>query len=272
MLIQQLPKTLRLSYQIDHADLSGQFTAHWGNEIFTLPEPFSSVQVASARHDDGWRCWDANPKIDLASGRPIDFMHLAVREHTALNRKGIADVTALDLYAGLLVNMHGCGLYNGRYGTSDIPGLERYSAQELPVVQTFLAEHETKQQVLKAQLRNARHVQEDVLERQLWTNYQLLQVWDRLSLYFYLHDLAKASPLVLDSVPRDYMGNIAKIQIIPQASNIVTLSPYPFASSPITFTLVVRDIPDRKYVSDSDLQEAFQLAPPQKLSFQVMTC
>ena len=179
MIVRQLPGILRITYQIDHADLAGQFTTHWGNATFAHPMPLAALQIASTLHDNGWRYWDLNPKIDPANGRPIDFMHIDVGDHTDLYRKGISEVMATDPYAGLLVNMHGCGLYNGRYGTLDVPGLERYSAQDLLIVKAFIGEHEAQQHALKEQLKDADQLQDEAFEQQLWTNYQLLQIWDR---------------------------------------------------------------------------------------------
>jgi hypothetical protein len=271
MIVQRLPEILRITYQIDHADLAGQFATHWGNTIFARPMPLPALQIASTRHDNGWRHWDLNPKIDPATGHPIDFMHMDVSEHTNLYRKGISEVIATDPYAGLLVSMHGCGLYNSRYGTMDVPGLESYSAQDLPIVKAFISEHEAKQHALKVQLREAGQLQDETFERQLWTNYQLLQIWDRLSLYFCLHDLATATALILGPVPMDYAGQVTNLQVTPQSGNSVTISPYPFALSPLTFTLIMRDIPDCKYASDSDLRDALHAAIPQVLSFQAMS-
>jgi hypothetical protein len=271
MIVQQLPETLRITYQIDHADLAGQFTAHWGNATFAQPAPLHAVQIASTRHDDGWRDWDLNPKIDPANGHPIDFMHMDIREHTNFYRKGIASVTATDPYAGLLVNMHGCGLYNSRYGTLDVPGLERYTAQELPIVQAFIAEHEAKQQALKKQLSGAEATQIEAFEQQLWTNYQLLQTWDLLSLHFCLHNLTNANPLTLGPILTDSAEQTTNVQVIPQDRDTVAISPYPFASSPLTFTLTVRDIPHRHYASDSDLRNTLDAATPQVIRFQVIS-
>jgi hypothetical protein len=269
MIVQPLPEILRVTYQIDHAGLAGQFTAHWGNATFARPAPLRAVQIASNRHDDGWRDWDLNPKIDPANGHPIDFMHMDVHEHTNFYRKGIASVTAIDPYAGLLVNMHGCGLYNSRYGTLDVPGLERYTAQELPIVQAFITEHEARQQALKKQLSGAEPDRTRAFEQQLWINYRLLQTWDLLSLYFCLHDLANAAPLTLGPISTDYAEQITSLQVIPQDRETVTISPYPFASSPLTFTLTVHDIPNRRYAGDSDLRDALHGAAPRVMKFQV---
>ncbi len=270
MIVQRLPGILRITYQIDHADLAGQVVTHWGNTMFARPMPLPALQIASTQHDNGWRHWDLNPKINPATGHPIDFMHMDVGEHTNIYRKGISEVTATDPYAGLLVSMHGCGLYNSRYGTMDVPGLESYSTQDLPLVKAFIGENEARQHALKEQLREADQLQDEPFERQLWTNYQLLQIWDRLSLYFCLHNLATATALLLGPVPTDYAGQVTHLQVTPQSGDSVTISPYPFALSPLTFALITRDIPDCKYASANDLRNALHTALPQVLSFQAM--
>jgi Protein of unknown function (DUF3891) len=271
MIVQRLSGILRITYQVDHADLAGQFATHWGNTMFACPMPLPALQVASAQHDNGWRRWDLNQRINPATGHPIDFMHMDVREHTNIYREGISKVTATDPYAGLLVSMHGCGLYNSRYGTMDVPGLESYSAQDLPIVKAFIGENEAKQRALKEQLREAGQLQDETFEQQLWANYQLLQIWDRLSLYFCLHDLATAAALILGPAPTDYAGQVTNLQVTPQGSNSVAISPYPFALSPLFFTLIMRDIPDCKYANDSDLRDALHAAVPRVLSFQAMS-
>jgi hypothetical protein len=40
--------------QNDHAQLSGLFAAHWGNEEFEKPRPYGSLVRAAMFHDRGW--------------------------------------------------------------------------------------------------------------------------------------------------------------------------------------------------------------------------
>src|SRR5881398_3218086 len=80
------------------------------------------------------------PRLD-ASGKPINFLDVDVSSHLAFYRAGIAAVTEHDPYAGLLVSMHGAGIYQQRYGRDPGLGLSRAAAaQEL--VDDFVAEQE----------------------------------------------------------------------------------------------------------------------------------
>jgi hypothetical protein len=40
--------------QNDHAQLSGLFAAHWGNDMFEKPRPYASLVRAAMFHDRGW--------------------------------------------------------------------------------------------------------------------------------------------------------------------------------------------------------------------------
>lgn len=50
--------------QEDHAELSAQFAAHWGNNNFCKPRPYESMVFATAYHDSGFRDWEGIPPIN----------------------------------------------------------------------------------------------------------------------------------------------------------------------------------------------------------------
>ena len=50
-------------------------------------------------------------------GPPVNFIDVHISAHLAFYRACIAAVTEQDLYAGLLVSMHGAGIYRQRYGS-----------------------------------------------------------------------------------------------------------------------------------------------------------
>ena len=55
----------------------------------------------------------------------MNFLDVDVRSHLAFYRAGIAAVTEQDEHAGLLVSMHGAGIYRQRYGLDPALGLTR---------------------------------------------------------------------------------------------------------------------------------------------------
>ncbi len=131
-----------------------------------------SLKVATGRHDDGWAVWERAPRVD-GDGTPVNFLDVDVRSHLAFYRAGIAAITEQDEHAGLLVSMHGAGIYRQRYGLD--PGLGLTRAPEVQdEVDAFVAEQEAKFGGDPGDHRS---------------EYELLQVFDRLSLYFCMRDV-----------------------------------------------------------------------------------
>jgi hypothetical protein len=205
--------------QIDHADLSGALARAWA----ARGPRHDSLAIAAARHDDGWAVWERSPRIDRDSGKPVNFLDVDVTSHLAFYRAGIAAITEEDPYAGLLVSMHGAGIYQQRYGRDPSLGLSR-AAEVQELVDGFVAEQEAAY--------DARIAAVGVDEEQRWRDYELLQFYDRLSLYFCMRD-AEA-------------GDAAELQgyeLEPLGPWHVRLRPYPFGDAPARFSLVRRLLP-----------------------------
>jgi hypothetical protein len=209
MIVRDLGDAWQIVLQTDHADLSAAFARAW-----KTPLPPSLV-IATERHDDGWAVWEQAPRVD-ADGKPVNFLEVDIRSHLAFYRAGIAAITEQDADAGLLVSMHGAGIYRQRYGLD--PGLGLSRAAELQEeVDAFIAEQESKFGGSPG-------------DRQ--ADYELLQLFDRLSLYFCMRDLEG--------------GENAELQgytLEPVAPWHVRLSPYPFAAGTDGFSLVRRVLP-----------------------------
>jgi hypothetical protein len=235
--------------QTDHADVSGQLARAWGNaDGIASPAPLDSVAIAAERHDDGWAVWERAPGLDRAGTGPRNFLDVEVPSHLAFYRAMIAAVTDQDAYAGLLVSMHGSGIYRGRYGTQ--PSLELTFADEVrEQVERFVAEQEGLQGRLAADL----HVGDE--ER--WTNYRLLQIYDRLSLYFCLRDVEAGEGEAIEPVPLDYAGGEASVALEPAGGWRVRLDPFPLAESPTDLVLRRRLLPKRSWPSEDSFRADF---------------
>lgn len=200
--------------QTDHADLSAQFAASWSDPA----ELSDSLEIATRRHDDGWAVWERAPRVD-GDGTPVNFLDVDVRSHLAFYRAGIAAITEQDEHAGLLVSMHGAGIYRQRYGLDPALGLTRAPEAEAEV-EAFVAEQEAKFGGDPGEHRG---------------DYELLQLFDRLSLYFCMRDVEA--------------GETAEIQgyrLEPVAPWHVRCHPFPFGGSPSEFSLVRRVLPKSK--------------------------
>jgi hypothetical protein len=199
-------------FQTDHADLSGAFARVWADR----GSRHGSLALAAGRHDDGWAVWERAPMVDAETGTPVNFLDVGIPSHLAFYRACIAAVTEQDAYAGLLVSMHGAGIYRERYGLD--PGLGLARAEEhKELVDAFVEEQEAKFGGDPGEHRN---------------DYELLQLYDRLSLYFCMRD-----------VERGEEAELQDFRLEPLGSWRVRLEPFPFRERPARFRLARRLVP-----------------------------
>ena len=211
MIVRDLGDAWQVVLQTDHADLAAELARAWGEQ----GPHHASLTIAAERHDDGWAVWEQAPRVD-PEGKPVNFLEVDVRSHLAFYRAGIAAITEQDADAGLLVSMHGAGIYRQRYGLDEALGLAR-AAEVQGEVDAFVAEQEAK-------------FGGEPGDR--WGDYELLQLYDRLSLYFCMRDVEQ--------------GEAAELQgyrLEPVAPWHVRLTPYPLRDGAAQFSLVRRVIP-----------------------------
>jgi hypothetical protein len=209
--------------QTDHADLSADFGRQWAG----LDGRRDSLILATERHDDGWAVWEQAPGFDPARQCPVNFLDVDISAHLAFYRAGIAAVTDQDPYAGLLVSMHGAGIYRQRYGSDLALSLTRVGEAK-QAVDAFVTEQEAAY--------TSRMEQVGVSDDERWRDYYLLQIYDRLSLYFCMRDLEAGESVALG----DYT-------LEPVEPWTVRMTPFPFAEAPARFTLVRRLVPMRTW-------------------------
>lgn len=250
MLVRDRGDFWQLVRQPDHADLSGQLARAWGNADVAPPRPRDSVVLAATRHDDGWAVFDRRPAWDPDHGRPRYFLDVPVLSHLAFYRACIQVVSEEDPYAGLLVSMHGAGIYNGRYGTQ--PGqAPTFAEQAREQVEAFIREQERTHPERAAAL--------GLSEPERWTSYKLLQAYDRLSLAFCLGEweTSDAEPDAIEPVPVDYDGTEVELRLEPVGPWRVRFDPYPFAASPARFTLVRKLLLKAPFEGNEDFRQAY---------------
>jgi Protein of unknown function (DUF3891) len=220
MIVRDLGDAWQVILQTDHADLSGAFARAWRTPVS------ESLVIAAERHDDGWAVWEQAPRVD-DQGKPVNFLEVDIRSHLAFYRAGIAAITEQDADAGLLVSMHGAGIYRQRYGLDPALGLAR-AAEVQELVNAFGGSPGDRQD-----------------------DYELLQLFDRLSLYFCMRDLVGGEAAELQGYALEPVGPWR-----------VALDPFPFAESPSSFSLVRRVVP-------KDGSVDLLAAPPQETAITV---
>jgi hypothetical protein len=205
--------------QINHADLSGDFARGWAER----EGRHDSLTLAAARHDDGWAVWERSPLVD-ENGKPINFFDVSVHSHLAFYRACIAAVTEEDPYAGLLISMHGAGVYRQRYGLDPALPLLTEASEFKGDVDAFVDEQELGYERRIAAI--------GASEEERWRDFGLLELYDRLSLYFCMKDVEAGEEAELQGY-----------RLQPVAPWRIRIDPFPFAESPARFSLVRRLVP-----------------------------
>lgn len=252
MIVSRRPEGLLVVRQVDHQDQCRLMARAWGANGFERLDRWPSVERAAERHDEGWRSWERWPEID-DRGRPTDFADLDRTAHVRLYSEGIRAAAGLSDEVGLLVSMHGQGLYEKRLGL-DGPPPPRAGR---PVgIGAFLAGQDRLQAALRARLGGG-----EALASWAWAAYRLLQAWDLLSLYLIWRALPAGHAGVLPAVPRHADDDGVAIALTPSGPRCGAMDPYPFAVDPLELPVRSRLIEDRPYRSHTDLRRALDDAP-----------
>lgn len=279
MFVADGPAGFRLVTQPDHADLSGQLARHWGNETFEKPEPYVSMIIASENHDYGWKQYDLTPRIHDDEARPVGFRELASDEWTDFYGSGVEATADIDLYAGLMVSLHASGLRRQGYGLrSGIPDLHTD-----PDYASFVEEQEQFQDRIMEQLQDtdrfapyATATEQEFLSEihetgdyaghcRTWCNYQLLQLFDLLSIYFCDNALDETT---VGPAPVTHDAEATELTITPIDETNVRIDPYPFDSSPLTLSTTGRYVPNT-FENQAELTELYYESDPETLDFTV---
>lgn len=278
MIISENAECYRMISQNDHGDLAGQFAAHWGNHQFAKLAPYSSMVLAAETHDNGWWDWDIYPSID-EQGAPIPFTRTPREFRSTFYGKGIDNVIARDPYAGLIVSMHGVGLPQKRYGT-----MPTMVDRDDPSSQKFIAEREPTHKEMIEKLSRMEQYGGSTSQEHIWHNYLLMQVFDRLSLFFcsnfdittvaaagshtkegkaYYGSTIKPTPL--------HAGNeTGEIQLRVVDRQTVVVDPYPFDESPLRVSVRGKLIRKIKYQSQNEFREVYGKAQRQEFAFTLL--
>jgi hypothetical protein len=245
--------------QNDHAQLSGLFAAHWGNDTFEKPQPYASLVRAAMFHDRGWIRYETGPQLNSETGKtpsyrevPNDRMQLEAFEWAG------DWLSAIDPYAGLMIIKHRSGLWQGRYGViTHPPAIQRGTLP--PDIQAFIARSEAKQKVAAEKLD----------AKEIAINYNLLQVWDMMSLYICSTEVLK--PDRIEPVPVAYSGAAGVgMTLTPLQSDTIALNPYPFDQPSLTTNVLLRRLPQTKFMDSAELQTVYFKTAPQIASFKLV--
>jgi Protein of unknown function (DUF3891) len=254
LILQRFRGQLLVVHLTDHSRQVGEFAHHWGNDVVSQPSPRSNVLEAATVHDGGWAS-DTYPPLNPETGWPRDFRGLSPHYQVPMYRGCVEQALARGPFQAMLVSLHLSGLYNNRFGTAPMP--RTWNTDERALAETFLAEQENLRRTLAPTVLG-RPMRSDITEEtELWRNYRLLQIWDRLSI-LYTFRLAAGGELAPLPLPND---SETRLQCTAAGELSMTLDPYPFDDSPGIFPLPAKLIPDHRYASVEAFREALERTP-----------
>jgi hypothetical protein len=268
MIVTRRGGALQLVQQVEHGRVAGELAAAWGNAAFAVPTPLGPVRTAAARHDEGWRAWDARVLFHELERRPLHFTEIDAGEHIRLYRQGVERVSLADVYAGVLVGMHWTGLYRGRWSA---PGATARigRGEDDRRLQDEVVGDEERRWIGAKQRAWTDDEPRSIFETGLWHNYELLQLWDLLSLYLavtppdetgagsgvvpwgpQLRELEHApQDVVLPAVSASPGGNRIAVTARVRIEGEVALYPFPFRA-PVEVQVEHTLLPDRPWTHD----------------------
>ena len=254
----------------DHARLAGAVAAHWGNDLFTSPEPRANVLLGINAHDEGWALRDISPSI-TRQGKPSAFSVELVGKYSAfeeidlqdylnVRERAVAEVAAKDAYAALLVSKHTYNLLTARADRATI------APDQIPLLDAFLERQRALQLDLFAAIRsNPAFSEADTSDAIVEENFRLLQACDNMSL---LACVDFAAPATLLHPLLTHTGHEA-ISVTRLDERAFRLTPWPLNQERITLNFPGRHVTGKTFALSSELAAAFAAAPIETLTLTV---
>jgi hypothetical protein len=263
MIVRKVDGGVSLVRQPDHARQCRELAAAWRPELIGVQlDP--AILDAVLEHDNGWIEWDAKSPLNLESGLPYQFFAMPVTEHLEIFSRGVERASAIDPYVGLIVSMHGVGLYNGRYGLVPAFGRRYLNETEQAQADAFIREQEAIQSRLRERIKGDSRYRDLAEERAIWDVYLTLQMWDWLSLSCLTGPLQSVKLGPLPSA-----ANVKEIQFEPAGGESIRLSPWPFAIERVVTTVPLRRLQKTKYESQKLLDRELARSRDDTITFEM---
>jgi hypothetical protein len=240
--------------QNDHAHLSGEIMAHWGDGEFTKPEPRDEVLFAIREHDTGWREWDSSPKVNPVNQFPINFLEMNSYEQGEIWTRCFKRHSAEHPYASALIALHFGKLNEKSLNKNSNNGTAKASHREII---NFVS------RMLGINISN---LDLNSLPRDVRVNLRHVQIGDVISLA-----LCHGWPSIqITDVPFDYKkGPAATLSLKSTDGNNYVISPYPFTEPLIEFRIKGRRLNQKKFSTDDELRQKLNESKYETLDFSI---
>jgi hypothetical protein len=241
---------LRLTFQHDHANLSGRIAAAWRAEHIAHRERLGEILEAVGGHDSGWQEADRQGFLDEATGRPASFLELPYQSYPPLWTESIQWAARRGPLAGYLVARHFASLSTPRGTTQAEPEGEA-------ALGAFRASTEETLASLAGEIPPpSASGPYPLAENPLDNDFRFLQLNDLLSLVVCG---GHAEPELLDYLRTAHLGGEPIKAELPEP-HILLLAPWVFEPERFEDAVPIHIIPDRAYPDGASLAEAIAAA------------
>jgi len=244
----------------EHTALAARFARAFGNAAFEPVEPREIVLYLVEHHDRGWADLDGAPQNDPRTGLPYNLADTPVPQITRTSSASPDFNEKHHPYCGLLSSMHSWGLYNGRYGLSDMVLIDRVPAPERHYAERMLEGEQARQRRIKADLCRDPRWATWIEDGHLLQNYKQLQFFDTLALYFNRTHEGARGPMSFRHVPQRADAD-ATVSIRPLEAGVYALSPFPFAGLSGEFSFSGRYVEPQPAGAQPDWTRLLDAAP-----------
>ncbi len=244
----------------EHLDLVGQLAEKFGNGRFESPVPRDEFLYACRWHDRGWRDLDLNPPLDPRTGLPYNLVETPIPIIVLTGARSPEHNEAHHPYSGLIASMHIWGLYNGRYGMSEMVLIDSVPDQHRVAADAMLKSEHQRQVRLRASLGEDPRTAPWVEEAPLFANYKRLQFFDTLALYFNCTPEEGRGKATFTNVP---IGVHADVDVVirPEKEKTYSLDPYPFKEDAMEICFEGRFLSPQREAADPDMAALMRDTP-----------
>jgi hypothetical protein len=271
MIIETAPAgTPRLAVMMyEHTALCGQFARIFGNDRFEPLSPLDPMIYVISHHDAGWTEFDRDPTTDEKTGLPYNLVETPAEYITVTSRQSPEFNQRQHPYCGLISSMHSWGLYNGRYGLSNLVLIDRIPQKDRPLADRMLAGELQRQQRLKEEIEKDSQLSGWLDEKKLFQNYKQLQFIDTLALYFNRVHPSERGQQTFEHVPLNAQADTG-VTIQPRAPDVYALSPFPFAANGAEFSFSGRRVRPRENGPNGSWREVLRQTPTEWEHFRLI--
>lgn len=215
-----------------HTAFAGALARVFGNDRFEAVEPRAEMLYVIDHHDAGWRSLDAKAPSNPETGLPYHLVQTPFAMIVETSAASPEFNSREHPFCGLLSSMHSWGLYNGRYGMSEMVLLDSLADENRARADAMLHGEEARQALLKERLAADPETASWVEEPRLFQSYKQLQFFDTLALYFNCSPAGERGEEQFTHVPLDAERDVT-VRVEPVADDTYAFAPFPFARSGI---------------------------------------